>query len=418
MKTKLKGMMFGVVAGFTCTVIVGMMVNRNLALEGTYTYLKLFNEVLSLVRNSYVDEVETRSLVRGAWEGMIEEMDPASEYLTAEEYAAYTAFRERARRNPGLADTGIRVARKAGMLLVVSVKPGSSAAASGITPGDRVRRIGERIAGAISLAEAESLLSGAGGSKVFVSVARRTEPRKIETELEMTKTPLPDPTFEIVDRDAGLGVIRIPHFESGMSTQISRELSRASKGGIRKLLVDLRGNAWGSMDEAVSASSLFVGSGVVARLLGRDGEERELRAESGAPIWSGRLVMLIDLSTSGPAELFAAALRDHPATGGVVVGETSFGSGAEQEMMALKDGGWLKLSVRKYLSPDGTAWHGKGLVPSTTMIVSQDNLSWSERQQKQLDQAIDHLRKLTADAGRNESDAARLEAHPPGETAG
>ncbi len=409
MKTKLKGLLFGCTAGFLCTFLVGMMVTRNLAIEGTYTYLKLFNEVLSLVRNSYVDDVETPALIRGAWRGMLGEMDPASEYLTPEEYRTWAAYDEKRSRGADISDAGIRVARKAGMLLVVSVKPGSPAESLGITPGDRIRRIGDRPATDMSVAEAEALLAGGAGPSVFLSVARRSEPRKIEGELALERTPWGKAGYEVADAEKGVAVLRVPHFRSGMADQVRAFLGRAAAGGVGRILVDLRGNAWGDTDEAVRAASHFTGEGVVARIEERGGEGRDLRAAAGTRSWKGILVVLLDGSTAGAAELFAAALRDHADTRAVLVGEKSFGVGAEQEMLALKDGGYLRLSVRRYVSPKGTSWHAVGLDPSTTMVVTQDDLSRAQRLEKQLEQAIDHLRSLEPASARRGSEAAQLE---------
>src|SRR5215475_12188825 len=166
---KLKGFALGLTIGIVAIFLVGMMVTRNLAIEGTYTYLKLFNEVLSLVRNSYVDEVNTDSLMKGAYEGMLAELDPFSEYLTPDEYAEYASAG--ARRTQGAhadADTGLRVARKEGIALVVSVRKGSDAESKGITPGDHLRRIGDKSTREMTLHQIESSLSGAPGTTVSV----------------------------------------------------------------------------------------------------------------------------------------------------------------------------------------------------------------------------------------------------------
>src|SRR2546422_5693160 len=142
MRIKLKGLVLGLTIGFVAIFLVGMMVTRNLAIEGTYTYMKLFNEVLSLVRNSYVDEVNTDTLMKGAYEGMLAELDPFSEYLTPQEYADYSEKAAAAKHAQGshrLSDTGLRVARKEGIALVMAVRPGSDAEAKGITAGDHLR---------------------------------------------------------------------------------------------------------------------------------------------------------------------------------------------------------------------------------------------------------------------------------------
>jgi carboxyl-terminal processing protease len=210
-----------------------MVVNRNLALEGTYTYLKLFNEVLSLVRNAYVDEVSTAPLMRGAYDGMLAELDPFSEYLTREDHEAWLAYRAKGGPNAPGPDAGLRVARKEGILQVVSVKPGSAAAAKGITPGDRIRKIGEGSSLDMSVFRAQSQLAGKAGGSIAISVLRRDEPRKIDEDLMFGQTTMPEATFQIADKSAGVGVLTIPHFQTGAarSSARSRRRSAPASGG-------------------------------------------------------------------------------------------------------------------------------------------------------------------------------------------
>ena len=394
MRQKLKGLMYGVVAGFLCTMLVGMVVNRNLALEGTYTYLKLFNEVLSLVRNAYVDEVSTVPLMRGAYDGMLAELDPFSEYLTREDHEAWLAYHARGGANAPGPDAGLRVARKEGVLQVVAVKPGSAAAAKGITPGDRIRKIGDESSLDMSLFRAQSQLAGKPGGSISISVLRRDEPRKIDDALTFGQTPMPEASFAIADKSAGLGVLTIPHFQTGAADQVERALAKAQRARVGRLLIDLRGNAWGTIQEAVDAAGLLTSGGVIGRLKGRHGEGEELKSTRHSAGYAGTIAVLVDGSTAEAAELFAAALADAGAT---LVGEATFGVGAEQEALPLKDGGYLVLSVRKYASPRGTSWHGKGLKPETVVTVSQENMSWADRHKKQLEQAIEHLKGLSAD---------------------
>jgi C-terminal processing protease CtpA/Prc len=157
----------------------------------------------------------------------------------------------------------------------------------------------------------------------------------------------------------------------------------------------------------VDAAALFTSGGVIARLKGRHGEGEELRSQRSSAGYAGTIAVLVDGSTADAGELFAAALAD---AGASLVGEDTFGVGAEQEALPLKDGGYLVLSVRKYVSPQGTSWHGKGLKPGTVVTVSQENMSWADRHKKQLEQAIDHLRGMSADHRATEAASAEQPA--------
>ncbi|MFQ5702062.1 MAG: S41 family peptidase, partial [Acidobacteriota bacterium] len=401
---RFKGLIVGLLVGFLGIFLIGMMVTRNIALEGTYTYLKLFNEVLSLIRNAYVDEVDTSSLMSGAYHGMLLQLDPFSEYFTPDEYKRYQEFQSSRRGKDELAGVGLRIALTSGVLVVVSVQSGSEAASLGITPGNRVQRIADQSTRTLNLFEAESLLAGKPGTKVSVTILRREEPRKLEVTLTRRRLLLPDPSLEMIPHKKGLAILRIPHFRDGVVSEVAALLRDAGKAGINRLLIDLRGNAWGDMPEAVEAAGLFVGNSVVASLQNRNGRVRDLRpGRSQGVAYSGIIEVLIDRSTAEASELFAAALRDHGAT---IVGETSFGVGAEQDLLPLKNGGYLKLSVRKYVSASGLSWHGTGLKPAEKIVVSQDNMTWSERMNKQLEEAVEHLEELDRPSRASRPEAA------------
>jgi carboxyl-terminal processing protease len=362
---------------------------RNLALDTTYSSLRLFNEVLSLIQKSYVDEVNSSNLMEGAYQGMLSGLDPFSEYFTAEEYAHAQEVAKRPASRQA-ADPGLRLARREGSILVVSVKPGSPAEASGITPGDLVRRLGGESAREMHLHEIEGHLTGAPGSEVAIQVARREEPRKIETNLSRKFTALPAPSLTITDPTAGLAVLKVAHFEPGSAQAIAPLLEKAQKQRVRKLLVDLRGNAWGSMEEAAKAAGLFVGEAVVSRLKGKSEVVRELRSDRARAGYTGSVAVLMGHSTAEAAEMFAAALQD--LRGARLLGEPTFGVGAEQEFIALNNGSWLKLSTRKYVSPSGTAWHGSGLKPTEPIPQAQDGETRDRRLKRQLDKALEKLK--------------------------
>lgn len=403
MKGRLRGLAMWMTVGFMAVLITGTMVTRNLATEGTYTHLRLFNEVLALIRNSYVDEPKTDSLMKGAYEGLMTQLDPFSEYLTPEEYTELSASLANPSRVPGpagsagRANSGLRLIKKEGIVMVVSVMPGSDAEAKGVTPGDQLRRIGEESTREMSLFHIESALSGAPGRKVAVSFARREEPRKLDTELVLKEPAAATATLDVIDPKEGLAVLRVPHFGNGAANEVATALSRAATQHVKKILIDLRGNAWGSVDEAARAAGLFVGDIVIAHLDTREGKVGDLRTGKTRASWSGQVVILTNGSTAEAAELFAEAL--HEGRGAPVVGESSFGIGAQQDLIPLRNGGGIRLSVRKYVSSSGTSWHGVGLKPDKVIAVTTAGLKLPERHKEQLKQAIEYLRTAPAQAG-------------------
>ena len=401
MKGRLKGLALWMTVGFMAVLLTGMMVTRNLATEGTYTQLRLFNEVLSLIRNSYVDEPKTDSLMKGAYEGLMTQLDPFSEYLTPEEYTELSTNLASATRGApgsgvtaGRANAGLRLIKKEGIVMVVSVMPGSDAQEKGVTPGDQLRRIGDTSTREMSLFHIESALSGAPGAKVAVSFARREEPRKLDAELTLREPAATAATLDVVDPKEGIAVLRVTHFGAGASGEVATALERAGTQRIKRLLIDLRGNAWGTVEEAAKSAGLFVGDIVIAHLDTREGKVGDLRTGRARAAWSGQVVILTDGSTAEAAEVFAAAL--HEGRGAPVVGESSFGIGAQQDLIPLRNGGGIRLSVRKYVSSSGTSWHGVGLKPDKVIAVTTQGLKLPERQKEQLKQAIEYVRTAPA----------------------
>jgi len=396
MRRRLRGLALGLSVGFAAVFLAGMVFTRNLALEGTYTYLKLFNEALTLIRSSYVDEVSTDSLMKGAYTGLLSELDPFSEYLTSEEHAQYLAARSASPSAGPKADTGLRVLRREGVLTIVAVRKGSDAEARGITPGDQLRRIGDQSTREMTLLQAEAALAGESGSAVALTLLRREEPHKLEASVERREPARESATLTVIDAKEGIGVLRVPHFRPGTASEIASLLDKPDGPRLGRLLIDLRGNAWGTMEEAARAAGLFVGDTVVARLKAREEVAEEVHSGRAKASWDGIVAVLINGSTAEAAELFAEAVKEgRPAA---LIGEGSFGVGAEQELIPLRNGAWLKLSVRKYVSPAGTTWHGKGLTPDTVVAAGTEG-PYPDRLGAQLTKAVEFLRGYKPGSG-------------------
>lgn len=348
----------------------------------TYGYLKLFNEVLARVRDSYVESVPETDLYRGAYDGLLAALDGECEYLTAADYKEIKGTK-----SSEDADPGIFLTRKEGVLFVAAVLPGSDAQAKGLRVGDQIRRIGDRAGRELTLTLAERALKGPAGSTILVAISRRDEPRREDLEVTRRKLALPMPKLD-APQDS-VAVVRIPSFGPGSGKALGSIVDRLNKDHAKRVIFDLRGNAWGDIDEAVRAASILVGDGIVARLKDRKGEERILKGTGSKASFDGDVLLLTDPGTSHAAEMFVAALVD----AGVArqAGETTLGHGGEQEILPLDNGDYLSLTVRKYVSPAGKSWHGSGLTPGVA-IPADGSVAFKDRADRQLKKAVEWLR--------------------------
>jgi carboxyl-terminal processing protease len=310
---------------------------------GVYGDLEVFTDVLRRVSDDYVEKPDLQKGMLGALHGMLEALDPYCSYVDKATYEKLSGASQSG-------STGIVLSKRYGYAYIVSVTPGSPAEREGLRTGDLLEAIDGTVTTNISLWEAERLLQGAPGTKVTVRAIRmrRTEPAEVVLTRETPEVPAP--SARIVED--GIGLLRIPDFEPGSLAGIEAKLRMLLSSGVRGLMVDLRGNASGSAEEAVQAAGLFLKKGEkIATLKGRDEKATEFVSLTDPIVANMPVVVLVSGGTSGPAEIFAAALQDqHVAR---IVGEKTNGCGSVQKAFTLSDGSVLLLSTELYYRPNG-----------------------------------------------------------------
>lgn len=334
-------------------VVVGGYLGQALAKDDTYQHLRVFEDVVSLVLNNYVEEVDVTDAMKGAMKGLADGLDPESAYLTPE--LAKTVQSTDA---SDLADVGAILTRQY-YLRIVSAKDGSPAARAGLRSGDFIRAIDNRPTRDMSAYEGARLLRGAPGSKVSLLVIRgnAAEPHSLDLVRERLNGP------ELTSRmaDASTGFIRIVEFSKESSNRLKQTLDALAKTKATRYVIDLRGTARGDLDDGVAAARLFVKSGTLAIRQTKGDQRESITAQAGDGAVTAPVVLLINQGTAGSAEVFAAALNDNDRAD--LVGEQTIGRAARQRLITLPDGSGLLLSYLRYLTPDGNAIHEKGLEP-------------------------------------------------------
>ncbi len=325
--------------------------------DGAYRQINVYSEVLQHIQSDYVTDPNIGTVTNGALRGLAESLDADSSYLTPEDYKVYKADTNRA----GKAQVGMNVSKRYGYATVVSVVPGGPADKASLVDGDILEAINGQDTRNISLAMIQLMLEGQPGTEVTVSVVR---PRRAEPEkLVMTRTAAPVPAVQDTMYDGSSILYLKPEIlDHEHVQQIETKLKGMSHAGNKKVLLDLRDVAAGDMAEATRLANFFLKTGTIGTLEGQRFEKQTFTADpSKAIVPTAPMVVLVNHGTAGPAELVAGALLDDKRAD--LVGEHTFGEGAQQKTFELPDGAALILSVAKYESPSGKKLQDDGVTP-------------------------------------------------------
>ena len=369
-----------------------------------YRQLELFADVLARVEQDYVAEIDNEAAIEAAIQGMLSSLDPHSSYMNATEYRD---MQTTTRGEYG--GLGIEVTSEEGVVRVVSPIDGTPAARAGIQAGDYLTAInGESIVG-LTLNEAVRRMRGEAGSSITVTVAREdTDPFDVTLTREIINVRAVTARVEGGD----IGVIRISTFNERTGSMLQdaiRQVKRDTGGRLRGVVVDLRNNPGGLLDQAIEVSDAFLDGGEVVSTRGRQPEDvQRYNARRGDDLAGVPVVVLINGASASAAEIVAGALQDR--NRGLVVGLDSFGKGSVQTVIPLQGGrdGALRLTTARYYTPAGRSIQGAGITPDIEVAarrVSEEDVARMQR-----------LRLSEADlrnALDNDSGARRRGAHMP-----
>ncbi len=331
--------------------LLGSAADRTIhAADNIYTSTKLLMGVLSLVNENYVEEVEPGELIYAAIDGMLEVLDPHSSFLSKESFA------EMGERFSGkFYGIGIEFDVLDGFLYVISVIDESPSEAVGLQSGDRIVRIDGESAIGIKHDEVRQKLRGEKGTEVDVTIERPGVAERFDVTITRDRIPIRSVRTAIMLEDH-TGYIQLIRFAKTTSRELEGALDDLRQDGMERLILDLRGNSGGYLDQAVEVSSKFIPEGhVIVKTKGRNrGSNQTFKSLSGVNHRGMPLVILLDHRSASASEIVAGAVQDWDR--GVIAGTRSFGKGLVQTLFAephLTDGSALKLTTARYYTPSG-----------------------------------------------------------------
>ncbi|MFA4874231.1 MAG: S41 family peptidase [bacterium] len=321
--------------------------------------LHTFTKVLHYIEDNYVTEVDEEKLIRGAMRGMMDTLDPHSVYMSPE------VNRELKVDTSGRFDgVGIEVAIRDGWLVVVSPIKGSPAERVGIQAGDRIVKINGSPTKEMNLGEAVTKMRGRRGSRVTLTLERPGQKHTFEVSIVRQIINVPSVRAEAVGD--GIDYVNISSFQQGTAKALEKALADLSaKEPIKGLVLDLRKNPGGLLDQAVAVSDLFLDKGtiVTTESRGQEIDRRDAHAEATQPDYP--MVVLIDSGSASASEIVAGALQDNKRA--AIMGTKSFGKASVQTVIDLDDGSGLKLTVAYYHTPSGKLIQDHGIDPDVVV---------------------------------------------------
>lgn len=351
------------------TLLTGALFGQTTQKGNVYRYLSIFSEVLELVRSNYVDQVASDKLMDGAFAGVTDAIDEFSYYVPPAQMPAYKKFTDV--EDNGL---GVIVTKRYGYAFVVAPIEGSPAEAAGLSSGDFIEKIDGQPTQTMTSWQIRAAINQPRPVKLQVLRGGETHREEVTVEPKTFR-----PVTVRNDTISGIAYVKIPWFEEGTATQFRAALESVRQKGTKKLIVDLRGNAGGSVEEAIAAADELLTSGLITSLEGRKVEAKQWQADRNTS-YDGELQVLTDPSTAAGAELFAAAIRGN--SRGKVVGLTTYGKAIVQKFIVLPSGGGVQMTIGHYTTPDHKAITDAGVKPDVLVDLSSQALEDQEAKGK------------------------------------
>ncbi|MEA2165439.1 MAG: carboxyl-terminal processing protease [Thermoanaerobaculia bacterium] len=354
--SKKKIVFLSVSVALLLSLLGGALFGQATQKNNAFRYVSIFTEVFELVKNNYVEPVPPEQLMDGAFAGVTDAIDEFSYYVPPAQMAAYKNFSD-------VEDNGVGliVTKRFGYAFVIAPVAGSPAAKSGIERGDFIEKIDGQPTQKMAVWQVRNLLRS--GKPMHLQVLRGGQTKRDEFTLQQAAF---HPLTLTTQQMGGVAYIKVPYFEKGTAAQLAAALDNVHKSGTRKLIIDLRGNAGGDVEEAIKSADELLTSGLITSLAGKV-EAKKWQADRNTD-YDGDVEVLTDGSTASGAEIFAAAI--HGNQRGKIVGVTTYGKSVVQKFITLPSGGGVYMTVAHYTSPDLKPIKSGGIRPDVIVDLT------------------------------------------------
>ncbi len=336
--------------------------------SSAYDELKIFSDVFYQIQKDYVEETNPKDLIHGAIKGMLDTLDPHSGFMPPE------AFKEMREVTTGRFEgLGLEVTTKEGVLTVVAPIEDTPAYKAGVLAGDQILKIDGELTKDLTLIDCIKKMRGPKGSQVTISIVREGLSKPRDYTLARDVIPVRSVRYELLENE--YGYIRISQFQEKTDSELDkalRQIQEETKGNLKGLILDLRNNPGGLLDQATKVAEHFIDSGVIVSIEGRKDEQKQkffAHSERALPLYP--LVVMVNGGSASASEIVAGAIQDHHR--GIILGTQTFGKASVQTIFPLQDGAALRLTIARYYTPNGRSIQAKGITPDIVVELTKPN---------------------------------------------
>jgi carboxyl-terminal processing protease len=320
------------------------------------TDIYLFLQVYQYIQEAYPLEIEDKTLIGSALKGMLESIDPYSDYYTVEE--AEILYSDV---NGTFYGVGLYIEKSGDYIKVIDTIEGGNAKKVGILPNDIIIFIDDESTKDMSVSDAASKIKGEKGTFVKLGIMREEVGGTIFFDIERDEVNVNPVSYKIINDN--IGYIKLSEFNRNASYEVDQAMKALKSSGIEKLILDIRNNGGGLLDQAIKVSRLFVSNGPIVHIREKG---KELYTYNSNKITNNfQLILLVNENSASASEILTGAIKDNKT--GIIIGTKTFGKGIVQSLIPLMDGGLIKLTTAEYLTPNMTRIHGIGIEPDITI---------------------------------------------------